>query len=319
MKIVVLDGYAANPGDLSWDRLSRLGDLTVYDRTPPDMIISRIGNAEVIYTNKTPITADTLRACPNLRFIGVLATGYNVVDVAAAKSMGVIVTNIPNYSTASVAQLTIALLLELCFHVGAHDTAVHDGVWSSCPDFTFRLFPLTELAGKTMGIIGYGAIGQAVARIAVSLGMKVLAFNKGRRPAPETEDIKYAEFDELISRSDVISLHCPFTNDNAGMINSNTIAKMKQGVFIINTARGPLIVEKDLALALESGHVGGAAVDVVLVEPIKPYNPLLTAKNCIITPHIAWAPIESRKRLLDIAAENLERFLAGTPINVVNG
>lgn len=318
MKIVILDGYTENPGDLSWEGFEKLGDLTVYDRTPSDKIIERIGDAEVVYTNKTPITRETLDACPNIKFIGVLATGYNVVDVNAAKEKGIPVSNIPTYGTMAVAQFAIALLLELCHHIGEHSECVKRGDWTNNPDWCIWNYPLVELAGKTMGVIGFGRIGQATAKIAQALGMKILAYDSFKNPALESETCKYAELDELLANSDVISLHCPLFSETEGIINKSTIAKMKDGVMIINTSRGPLIVEEDLRDALNSGKVAGAAVDVVSSEPIKMDNPLLQAKNMIITPHIAWAPKESRQRLMDIAVENLKAYAAGAPINVVN-
>ncbi|WP_058485106.1 D-2-hydroxyacid dehydrogenase [Defluviitalea phaphyphila] len=318
MKIVILDGYTENPGDLSWEGFEKLGDLTVYDRTPNDKIVERIGDADIVYTNKTPITKETLEACPNIKFIGLLATGYNVVDVNAAKEKGIPVSNIPTYGTDAVAQFAIALLLELCHHIGEHSNCVKRGEWSNNPDWCFWKYPLVELAGKTMGIIGFGRIGQATARIAQALGMKVLAYDSYKNPELESETCKYVELDELFANSDVISLHCPLFPNTKGIINKDTISKMKDGVMIINTSRGPLIVEEDLRDALNSGKVGGAAVDVVSVEPIKMDNPLLEAKNMIITPHIAWAPKESRQRLMDIAVENLKAFINGSPINVVN-
>jgi glycerate dehydrogenase len=319
MKIVVLDGFTLNPGDLTWKSLKEIGDLTVYDRTADGQIIERIGAAEIVYTNKTPITRQTLEKVSNLRFIGVLATGYNVVDIAAAKERGISVANIPTYGTTAVAQMTIALLLELCHHVGAHSEAVKMGAWAKNPDFCFWNYPLIELAGKTIGIVGYGKIGQATGKIARAFGMKILAFDQYREESLENADMKYVGLEKLLAEADVISLHCPLFDGNKGMINRETIAKMKDGVFIINTARGGLIIEDDLAEALNSGKVGGAAVDVVATEPIKANNPLLTAENCIITPHIAWAPRESRERLLQIAANNLKQYLAGNPINIVNG
>lgn len=317
-KIVVLDGYTENPGDLSWSGLEALGELKVYDRTPADQIISRIGDAEYVYTNKTPITRETLDACPNIKFIGVLATGYNVIDVNAAKEKGIPVANIPTYGTTAVAQFVFALLLEICHHVGAHSDAVKAGEWTNCPDFCFWNYPLIELAGKTMGIIGYGRIGQNTAKIAVAMGMKVLAYDEFPNKSLETEDIKVVGLDELLANSDVISLHCPLFPSTQGIINKSSIAKMKDGVIIINTSRGPLINEDDLKEALDSGKVYAAAVDVVSSEPIKADNVLLSCKNCIITPHIAWAPKESRQRLMDIAVDNLKQFIAGKPVNIVN-
>jgi glycerate dehydrogenase len=318
MKIVVLDGYTLNPGDLSWDELKKIGDVKVYDRTPADKIAERIGNAEAVFTNKTPLTAEVFDVLPALKFVGVLATGYNVVDIESARQKGITVCNIPSYGTAAVAQFTFALLLELCHHVWPHSEEVKKGSWSSCPDFCFWNYPLIELAGKTMGIIGFGKIGQTTANIAISLGMKILAYDSEKHCELENDIIRYAGFDELLAGSDVISLHCPLFDSTKGIINKRTISIMKDGVMIINTARGQLIVEADLADALNSGKVAGAAVDVVSTEPIISENPLLNAKNCIITPHIAWAPKESRERLMKIAVNNLKQFAAGNLVNVVN-
>ena len=318
MKIVVLDGYTLNPGDISWEGLEALGEVTVYDRTKPEEVVERIGDAEVVYTNKTPITRDTLDQCGNIRFIGVLATGYNIIDIEAAKEKGIPVSNIPTYGTAAVSQFAIALLLELCHHIGEHSDAVKNGEWTSNPDWCFWKYPLVELAGKTMGIVGFGRIGQDTGKIAQALGMKVLAFDAYKRPELESETCRYADLDTLLAESDVISLHCPLFPDTEGIINKDTIAKMKTGVMIINDSRGPLIVEEDLMDALNSGKVAGAALDVVSTEPIKMDNPLLSAKNVILTPHIAWAPKESRQRLMDIAVENLQCFVDGAPQNVVN-
>ena len=318
MKIVVLDGYTLNPGDISWEGLEALGEVTVYDRTKPEEVVERIGDAEVVYTNKTPITRDTLDQCGNIRFIGVLATGYNIIDIEAAKEKGIPVSNIPTYGTAAVSQFAIALLLELCHHIGEHSDAVKNGEWTSNPDWCFWKYPLVELAGKTMGIVGFGRIGQDTGKIAQALGMKVLAFDAYKRPELESETCRYADLDTLLAESDVISLHCPLFPDTEGIINKDTIAKMKTGVMIINDSRGPLIVEEDLRDALNSGKVAGAALDVVSTEPIKMDNPLLSAKNVILTPHIAWAPKESRQRLMDIAVENLQCFVDGAPKNVVN-
>lgn len=323
MKAVVLDGYTLNPGDLSWDGLKELCDLTVYDRTSysangVSTIVERVGNAEIVFTNKTPLTEEALEQMPNLKFIGVLATGYNVVDIEAAKRRGIIVTNIPTYGTAAVAQMAIAMLLEVCHHIGAHAEAVKNGDWTNNADWCFWNYPLIELAGKTIGIIGYGRIGQSVGKIAQALGMNVLAADSYKVKELECETLKYVEIDELLAKSDVISLHCPLMESTQGIINRNTIAKMKDGVIIINNSRGTLVVEQDLAEALNSGKVAGAALDVVSTEPIKADNPLLHAANCIITPHISWAPKESRERLLNIAIVNLKKFIAGHPINVVN-
>ncbi len=312
MKIVVLDGYTENPGDLSWAGLEKLGELKVYDRTPKDKVAERIADAEIIYTNKTPVTRETIDACPNLKFVGVLATGYNIVDVAAAKEKGIIVSNIPTYGTAAVAQMAIALLLEICHHTAHHSDAVYAGRWEKNPDWCFWDYPLIELAGKTMGIIGYGRIGQSTGAIAKALGMKVIAYDAFVK-AEESVDL-----DILLRTSDVITLHCPLFPETQGIINTANIAKMKDGVIILNNSRGPLVVEQDLCDALNSGKVYAAGLDVVSSEPIHGDNPLLKAKNCIITPHISWAPKESRERLMNIAVENLEKFLAGTPVNVVN-
>lgn len=320
MKIVVLDGYTENPGDLSWDALAQLGELTVYDRTDPQdeaLIISRMAGAELVFTNKTPITRAAIDACPRLRFIGILATGYNVVDCAYARKKGIPVSNVPAYGTASVSQFSIALLLELCHHIGHHDRAVHDGRWERCADWCFWDYPLIELEGKTMGIIGFGRIGQAEGRIARALGMRVLAHDLHPTDAGR-ELAEYVDLDTLYARADVISLHCNLTPENTGMICAASIEKMKDGVLIVNNARGPLINEADLAAALESGKVAGAALDVVSTEPIRGNNPLLHAKNCILTPHISWAPIESRQRIMDCTVENAKAFLNGTPTNVVN-
>lgn len=320
MKIVILDGYTENPGDLSWKGLEDLGELRVYDRTTggDSQVIERIGDAEIVYTNKTPVSRAALEACPNVRFIGVLATGYNIVDVAAARERGIPVCNIPTYGTDAVGQFAIGLLLEICHHIGHHSAAVRDGRWTTNPDWCFWDYPLIELAGKTMGIIGYGRIGQATGRIAQALGMKVLAYDAYENPDLVNENCHYTDLETLFAESDVISLHCPLFPDTEGIINRENIAKMKDGVILLNNSRGPLIVEKDLAEALESGKVYAAGLDVVSTEPIKEDNPLLKAPRCIITPHISWAPKESRQRLMDIAVDNLVQFLDGNAVNVVN-
>ena len=321
MKIVVLDGYTLNPGDLDWKGMEAIGECTVYDRTSLTDVqeaIDRIGDAEVVFTNKTPMPKELFDACPNIKFVGVLATGYNVVDVAAAKEKGIPVTNIPTYGTAAVGQFTIALLLEICHHIGHHSQAVHEGKWENNADWCFWDYPLIELDGKTMGIIGYGRIGQDTGRIAQALGMKILAYDSYHNPDLESDTCKYAELDEVLANSDVIALHCPLFPETQGIINKDNIAKMKDGVIILNDSRGPLIVEEDLRDALNSGKVAAAGLDVVSTEPIKGDNPLLQAKNCFITPHIAWAPKESRKRLMDIAVSNLQAFIDGAPVNVVN-
>ena len=319
MKIVILDGYTENPGDLSWKPLERFGELSVYDRTPYENaeIIRRIGDAEIVVTNKTPLGREVLEACPAIRFIAVLATGYNVVDVACARERGVPVSNVPAYGTAAVGQFAIALLLEICSHVAHHSDAVHAGRWQSAPDWTFWDYPLIELAGKTMGIIGFGRIGQTTGRIAKALGMSVLA--TGSRETEAGRAIaEYTDLDTLLRSSDVICLHCPLFPETAGIINKESIEKMKNGVILINNSRGGLVVEQDLADALNSGKVLAAGLDVVSTEPIREDNPLLTAKNCLITPHISWAPKEARQRILDCTAENLRAFLDGKPVNVVN-
>ncbi|NLV58995.1 MAG: D-2-hydroxyacid dehydrogenase [Clostridiales bacterium] len=316
-KIVILDGKTENPGDLSWIGLEALGQLTVYDRTPADQIVSRIGDHEIVFTNKTPITRATLDACPSIRYIGVLATGYNVVDVAAAKEKGIPVTNVPSYGTDVVGQFAIALLLEICHHVQRHADAVAQGRWTRSEDFCFWDYPLIELAGKTMGIIGFGRIGQVTGRIAKAMGMEVIAYDQAPNESGRAI-ARYVSLDELYAASDVISLHCPLFPENTGMINSESIAKMKDGVILLNNSRGPLIVEQDLAEALNSGKVFAAGLDVVSSEPIREDNPLLRARNCLITPHISWAARESRQRLMDIAVDNLAQFLKGKPVNVVN-
>ena len=310
-KIIVLDGAVENPGDLSWEPLAALGELTVYDYTAPQETIARIGDAPIILTNKTVISAEVMAACPNLRYIGVLATGYNVVDIAEAKKRGIVVTNVPAYSTPTVAQFTMALLLEIALHVGHHSRVVHEGKWTACRDFAFWDYPLMELKGKTFGIVGYGSIGKATAKLAQAFGMKVLAYS--RHGAEEF----HTELDELYAQSDIVSLHCPLTAENAGMINAATIAKMKDGVILLNTARGGLINEADLREALLCGKVYAAASDVVSTEPIKADNPLLGLDNMIITPHIAWAALEARQRLMDVATDNVRQFLAGNVQNNV--
>lgn len=323
MKIVVLDGYTLNPGDLTWDGFERLGELVVYDRTAYDLsskelVIERGKDADIILLNKTLLNREMMDEMPRLKYVGVLATGFNIVDVAAAREKGITVTNIPTYGTNAVAQMAIALLLELCHHAGAHGEAVANGEWETNPDWSFWKYPLIELAGKTMGIIGYGRIGRTVGGISKALGMKVIAMANSPDPSLEDEMMRYGTLEDLLRESDVISLHCPLTESTQGIINKETIARMKDGVMIINNSRGQLIVEEDLIDALNSGKVAGAALDVVSSEPIKSDNPLLEAKNCIITPHISWAPKEARTRLMDLALENLKRYLSGDPINVVN-
>lgn len=312
MKIVVLDGYAANPGDLSWEPLEQLGELTVYDRTAPADVSARIQNADAVLTNKTVLSREIMENARGLKYIGVLATGYNVVDVAAARELGITVTNIPAYSTDSVAQLVFALLLEICHHVGAHSQAVHAGRWTRNPDFCFWDAPLIELKGKTMGIIGYGRIGRRVAEIARCMGMNVLAWTRTPR------DPECVSLDELLALSDVISLHCPLFPETQHLINAETISKMKDGAILINTSRGPVMDEQALADALKRGKLYAAAADVASTEPIPADNPLLGLENMIFTPHIAWATNEARARLMQIAVENLKAFVDGRAVNVVS-
>lgn len=320
MKIVVLDGYTENPGDLSWDGLKSLGEVTVYDRTSyaeSPLIAERIGDADIVVMNKTPISKETIDKCPNIKLIAVLATGYNVVDYNYAKEKGIPVCNVPTYGTASVSQFSIALLLEICHHIGHHSESVHAGNWATNADWCYWDYPLIELEGKTIGIIGFGRIGQTEGRVAKALGMKVLAHDLYQSESGK-EIAEYVDLDTLFAKADVITLHCNLTPENTGMINKNSIAKMKDGVILINNARGQLIVEQDVADALNSGKMAAAGLDVVYTEPIKADNPLLQAKNCIITPHISWAPKESRQRIMDATVENVKAYLAGKPQNVVN-
>lgn len=318
MKIVVLEGHAVNPGDLSWDWLNVYGSVTVYPRlVSPEETIARIGDADIVLINKTPITAGILDACPNIKLICVLATGYNVVDCAAARARNIPVCNVPDYGTSAVAQYTFALILELCHQIGHHNRAVHEGRWTGCPDFCFWDTPQMELAGKTLGIIGFGRIGQAVGHIAKAFGMDVLAYS--RTEYPHGRQIgRYVTLPELLSQSDIISLHCPLTPETMGIINRETISMMKDGAILVNTSRGAAIVEQDLADALQNGKLRAAAVDVVNTEPIPAASPMLTAPNCIITPHMAWAPKESRQRIMDCTKRSIEAYLAANPINTVN-
>jgi glycerate dehydrogenase len=318
MKIVVLDGYCLNPGDLSWDHLRALGHVEVYDRTPAEEAVARAADADVIFTNKTPLPASALEQLPKLRYIGVLATGYNIVDVAAAKARGVVVANIPTYGTASVAQFVFALLLELCHHVGEHVAAVRAGEWSANPDWSFWKSPLVELAGKTMGIIGFGRIGRQTAKIADAMGMQVIANDTHHGETPHYEDFRWAGVEELLRESDVVSLHSPLFPETKGMINATSLGWMKPSAFLINTSRGPLVVDQDLADALNAGTLAGAGLDVLSLEPPSADNPLLSARNCLVTPHIAWATHEARSRLMDLAVSNVTAFLTGTPRNVVS-
>ncbi|MDW7730096.1 MAG: D-2-hydroxyacid dehydrogenase [Bacillota bacterium] len=310
-RVVVLDGYTLNPGDLSWNGFAEIGDLTVYDRTDPDEVIDRIKEATIVLTNKTPLSEVMLKSAPKLRYIGVLATGYNVVDTAAAAAAGITVTNIPSYGTMAVAQMTIALLLEICHHTAHHSEAVFKGEWARRKDYCFWDYPLIELDQKVFGIIGYGRIGRQAAKIARALGMKVIAYSRSAK------DPEIVSLDRLYSEADIISLHCPLTAETDKIINDQSISKMKNNVIIINTARGQLIDEEALASGLNRGKVYAAGLDVVSLEPIRPDNPLLQAKNCFITPHISWAPKESRQRLMEIAVNNLKQYLTGKPDNLV--
>ena len=312
MKIVVLDGYAGNPGDLSWAPLEALGELTVYDRSAPEEVDARIDGAEIVITNKVPFSRERMAGAKSLKYIGVFATGYNIIDIAAAKELGITVTNIPAYSTDSVTQMVFALLLEICHRVGHHSDAVHAGRWSSNPDFCFWDYPLIELTGKTLGIIGYGQIGKKVAQVARAFGMKVIAWTRTPR------DPECVSLDELLAQSDVITIHCPLFPETQHLINKDTIAKMKDGAIVINTARGPVVNDADLAEALKSGKLYAAAADVATVEPIPADNPLLGLPNMIFTPLIAWATQEARVRLMNIAVDNVRAYLAGSPVNVVS-
>jgi len=319
MKLVMLDGYTKNHGELSWERFESFGEFVNYDRTPGDheTIVQRIGNADAVFTNKVPITNAVLDACPSVKYVGVVATGYDVVDLAAARSHNVAVTNVPVYATTAVGQTAFALLLEICQHVGHHNSAVHEGRWANCEDFCFWDYPLIELAGKTIGIIGFGRIGQITGKIAKAMDMKVIAFDE--YPNDTGKAIaEYVSLETLLRTADVIALHCPLLPSTRGIINKDSIAKMKDGVIVLNNARGPLVVDQDLADALNSGKVYAAGIDVASKEPINADNPLLTAKNCYITPHISGACTESRKRLLEITADNFAAFLAGKPVNRVD-
>ena len=317
MKLINLDANALNPGDLSWDVLNQFGEVTLYQKTEnEEQAIERIGDHEIVLTNKVPITESLLAACPGIKLICIQATGYNIVDTAACAKRGIPVCNVPDYGTAAVAQFTLALMLELCHRIGHHDAVVHQGKWCASPTFCFWDTPQMELGGKTLGIIGFGRIGQAVAKLAQAFGMRVITHSRSRKE--NGPDVEYVDIDTLLAQSDFVSLHCPLTSVNAQMVNTEFISKMKDGAFLINTARGGLLDEQAVADALLAGKLAGAAVDVVTEEPMKTYNPLLTCPNCIITPHIAWAPKESRQRLLDCCVENIRAFLRGKPQNVVN-
>ena len=317
MKIVVLDGYTENPGDLSWQQFEKLGEVVCYDRTPEEKTIERIGDAQLILTNKTPITEEVLSACPQIRYIGALSTGTNVIDMAAAKQRRIVVTNVPDYSTEAVAQHTFALLLESTNHVGLHAQSVAAGDWVRSRDFCYWKAPLKELAGQTIGLIGYGKIGRRVAQIARAFSMQVQALARPGKSYEEQTDVRFVSMETLLATSDVVSLHCPLTTENSGMIGDGELKKMKRGAVLLNTARGPLVDEKAIAKALKDGTLGWYGADVVQKEPMVQDSPLLSAPHCLITPHIAWAAQESRARLMEIAAENLRAYLAGKPQNVV--
>ena len=317
MNIVILDAYTANPGDLSWSPLEAVGRCQIYDRTPLADTVERAREAEIVITNKAVLDREILSALPKLRYIGVTATGYNVVDTAAAAEHGIVVTNVPGYSTPAVAQAVIAMLLELTNHTAGHAESVRAGGWTACPDFCFWRHPIIELKGRTLGLIGFGDIGSAVARIAAAFGMTVIAARRSWK-TPPPEGVTPASVDEVFEQGDVISLHCPLTDDTRHIINAANLARMKSTAFLINTARGPLVDEPALAAALNGGRIAAAALDVLSSEPPPATNPLLTAKNCLITPHLAWASRESRARLIEAAAANLRAFLDGEPVNVVN-
>ena len=318
MKIVVLDGYTLNPGDLSWDGLKQWGDVMVYDRSPPDTVVERAAGAEIIFTNKAPLGENILQQLPALKFIGVLATGYNIVNTDVAKAKGIVVANVPGYGTASVAQMTFALLLELCHRVQRHSDTVMEGKWVRSLDWCYWDYPLVELAGKTMGIIGFGSIGRQVGDIATALGMNLLGNARHRSDQSHRPNFRWAELPELLEQADVVSIHCPLFPETKGLISKQSLQQMKRSAFLLNTSRGPIIVDQDLADALNGDRIAGAGIDVLSAEPPPKDNPLFGAKNCIITPHIAWATREARARLMQVAVDNLAAFLNGHPVNKVN-
>ena len=318
MNIVVLDGYTLNPGDISWEGIGKLGDVTIYDRTPVDKVIERAAGAEVIFTNKTPVNEEAINELTSLKFIGVLATGYNIVNTEAAKAKGVIVSNVPGYGTNSVVQMTIALLLELCLRVQRHSDAVMEGKWARSSDWCFWDYPLVELSGKTMGIIGFGRIGRQVGDVATAFGMNIVGNSRHWTDQSQRKNFRWAEVPELLAQSDVVSIHCPLFPETKGLINKESLMTMKKTAFLLNTSRGPIVVDEDLAEALNSEVIAGAGIDVLSVEPPSADNPLFKAKNCIITPHISWATKEARIRLMDITVSNLTAFINGNPVNVVN-
>ena len=318
MKIVVLDGYTLNPGDISWDGLKVLGDVTIHDRTPADKVVERAAGAEIVFTNKTPINEETINQLGSLKFIGVLATGYNIINTEAAKEKGIIVSNVPGYGTTSVVQMTIALLLELCLHVQRHSDSVMEGKWAKSADWCFWDYPLVELSGKTIGIIGFGRIGQQVGDVATAFGMKIIGNSRNWTDQSHRKNFRWAQIPELLAQSDVISIHCPLFPETKGLINKESLKTMKKSAFLLNTSRGPIVVDEDLADALNNDVIAGAGIDVLSTEPPPANNPLFGAKNCIITPHIAWATKEARLRLMDTTVNNLSSFLNGNPVNVVN-
>lgn len=318
MKIVILDGYTLNPGDLNWDGLKALGDVEVYDRTPADKVVERAAGAEIVFTNKTPVGEEALNQLNSLKYIGVLATGYNIVNTEAAKQRGIVVANVPGYGTPSVVQLTVALLLELCLHVQRHSDAVMEGRWATSKDWCFWDYPLVELSGKTIGIIGFGTIGQGVADVATALGMQVVGSSRTQTVQSHRRNFRWVELPELLQQSDVVSIHCPLTPETKGLLNKETLKLMKPSAFLLNTSRGPIIVDEDLADALNNEVIAGAGIDVLSVEPPPKDNPLFGAKNCIVTPHIAWASKEARERLMNTTVANLQAFRDGNPVNVVN-
>lgn len=318
-KILIIDGYTLNPGDNPWAPLEKLGTLEVHARTPAESVVTVAGDADIIITNKCPITAAAIERLPQLKFIAVTATGYNIVDVAAAKKRGIPVSNVPEYGTRTVAQFTWALILELCHHVGRHAESVRAGDWACSPDFCYWLTPQLELAGKRLGLVGYGRIARQVGAIGAAFGMKILACGRHGAPPPADSDVEWLTTDELFAAADIVSLHCPLTPENERMVNTRQLGRMQRHALLVNTSRGGLVNEHDLAAALSSGQIAGAAVDVVSREPIVADNPLLTAPNCLITPHMAWSSLAARQRLMQTTAENVTAFLAGKPINVVNG
>jgi glycerate dehydrogenase len=318
MKIVVLDGYTLNPGDLSWDALKKLGDVTIYDRTPQHQVLERSKDAGVILSNKTPVREDVIKQLPSLQFIGVLATGFNVIDVDAAKKQSIIVANVPGYGTESVVQMTFALLLELCQHVQRHSDSVMDGAWAKSADWCYWNFPLIELAGKTLGIIGFGRIGQKVGDVATAFGMNIIGSSRHQSDQQHRKNFRWAPIPELLEQCDIVSIHCPLFPETQGLINKDSLGTMKKSAFLLNTSRGQIIVDQDLADALNNDVIAGAGIDVLSAEPPLKDNPLFGAKNCIITPHIAWATREARTRLMDMAVDNLKAFISGNPVNVVN-